>query len=302
MTSWLLQHTGTLGRTLGKLLRSPIATLLNVIVVGIALALPAGLYLGLAHVQKAARIVSPEPQLTLFLALDASRAEVSEIDTRLKADADVARIQYVPRERALEDLTRASGMAGAIEALDRNPLPDAFVIDARDASPEAIERLRARLATWAKVAHVQLDAEWAQRLDAVLKAARAALLLLASVLGFALVAVTFNTIRLQVLTQREEIEVATLIGATSGFIRRPFLYYGAILGVLGGLLACGFVYLAVTVLNDALVNLSALYGAHWQLEPLSLNDSLSLLAFAAALAWVGAWLAVGRHLARVQAS
>ena len=302
MRSWLLQHTGTLGRTLGKLVRSPIATLLNVIVLGIALALPAGLYLGLVNVQKAVRTVSPEPQLTLFLALDASRAEVSDIDTRLKGDAQIARFRYVPRERALEDLARASGMAGVVEALERNPLPDAFVIDATDASPEAIERLRAKLATWPKVAHVQLDAEWAQRLDAVLKAARAALLLLGTVLGFALVAVTFNTIRLQVLTQREEIEVATLIGATASFIRRPFLYYGAILGVLGGLVACGFVYLAVTVLNRALLDLSALYGARWQLEPLSVGDSASLLAFAAALACVGAWLAVGRHLARAQAS
>jgi cell division transport system permease protein len=302
MTSWLLQHAGLFGRTLQKLLRAPAATILNVIVVGVALALPAGLYLGLMNVQKAVRSVSPEPQLTLFLALDANRADVSEIDARLKRDPDVARMRYVPRERALEDMKRASGMAGVVEALERNPLPDAFVIDVNDPAPEALERLRSKLTDWPKVAHVQLDAEWAQRLEAVLRAARIALLLLATVLGFALVAITFNTIRLQVLTQREEIEVATLIGATPGFIRRPFLYYGVILGVLGGLIACGFVHLALTVLNRALVDVAALYGGAWALEPLSWQDSVSLLAFAAALAWTGAWLAVGRHLARIQAS
>ena len=147
---------------------------------------------------------------------------------------------------------------------------------------------------------MQLDAEWAQRLDAVLNLGRIALMLLATLLAFALVAVTFNTIRLQILTQREEIEVATLIGATDAFIRRPFLYYGALLGVLGGLAACGFVWAATTVLNGALTDLSYLYGARWEVSPLAGRDALSLLAFAAGLGWLGAWLSVGRHLAHVR--
>lgn len=302
MKTWLLQHSSTLGRTLAKLVRSPVATILNMLVVGIALALPGGLYLGLVNVQNAVRSVSPEPQLTLFMAIDANRTDVSEIDSRLKRDPEVARIRYVSRERALEDLKRTSGMGGVVDALERNPLPDAFVIDASDPAPDAMERLRAKLADWPKVAHVQLDAEWAQRLDAALRAGRIALLLLGTILGFALVAITFNTIRLQVLTQREEIEVAALIGATPGYIRRPFLYYGAMLGILGGGLACGFIYLAVNLLNGALADLSTLYGSTWALQPLSTQDGVSLLAFAAALAWTGAWLAVGRHLARLEAS
>ncbi|HEV7802791.1 MAG TPA: permease-like cell division protein FtsX [Burkholderiales bacterium] len=300
MKAWFIENARTLRATVRKILRTPLATIFNVIVVGIALALPAGLYLGLVNVQKAVRTVSPEPQLTLFMALDASRAEVGEIDTRLKNHREVARLQYVPRERALEEMKRASGMSGIVEALDHNPLPDAFVIDAADAAPEAMQRLRTELASWPKVSHVQLDAEWAQRLDAVLKVGRIALMLLATVLAFSLVAITFNTIRLQILTQREEIEVTTLIGATDTFIRRPFLYYGAVLGLLGGLAACGFVWAATTVLNDALTDLSYLYGARWEIGQLAARDSLSLLAFAAALGWLGAWLSVGRHLAHVR--
>jgi cell division transport system permease protein len=116
-------------------------------------------------------------------------------------------------------------------------------------------------------------------------------------LAFALVAVTFNTIRLQILTQREEIEVAGLIGATARFIRRPFLYYGAVLGLLGGLVAWAVVWLATRALNAALTDLSALYGASWVLRSLSVRDGLALLVFAAALGWLGAWLSVSRHLA-----
>lgn len=296
MRTWAAHQLGTLATTVRKVAASPLASLFNVIVVGIALALPTGLYVGLANVQTAARTASPEPQLTVFLALDASRGDVREIDTRLKKHEEVARLHYLPRDKALQDMQRASGMTGIVEGLGHNPLPDAFVVDARDSSAAALQRLRDELAGWPKVAHVQLDAEWAQRLDAVIKLGRVALLLLATVLAFALVAITFNTIRLQILTQREEIEVATLIGATAGFIRRPFLYYGAVVGALGGVAACMFVWGATTVLNGALTDLSYLYGARWEVRQLTLSDSLSVLAFAAALGWLGAWLSVARHL------
>lgn len=295
------QQWRALGATARKLGAAPFATLFNVLVLGIALALPAALYVGLLNLQSAARAVSPEPQLTVFMALDASRGEVREIDTRLKAHREVAQLVYVPRDKAFEDLKRGSGMAGLADGLGRNPLPDAFVVDARDSAPAALQRLREELSVWPKVALVQLDAEWAQRLDAILKAARAALMLLATLLAFALVAVTFNTIRLQILTQREEIEVATLIGATRGFIRRPFLYYGAFLGLLGGLAACGLVWAAASVLDGALADVAYLYGGAWKIKSLSVADIASLLVFAAALGWLGAWLSVSRHLSETRA-
>jgi cell division transport system permease protein len=283
--------------TISKFLRAPFATLFNVVVLGIALALPAVLYVGLVNLQKAAQAASPDPQLTVFMALEASRADVQQIEGRLTGHKDIAKAQHVSREKALEDMKRAGGMGGVAEALGQNPLPDAFVIDPRDTTPAALEKLRAELAALPKVTYVQLDTIWAQRLDAVLKLGRLAVLLLATLLAFALVAITFNTIRLQILTQREEIEVATLIGATPAFIRRPFLYYGALLGLLGGLAAAALVWLARDVLNRALADLSYLYGARWQLDYLSHLDTASLLVFAAALGWLGAWLSVERHLA-----
>jgi len=291
------QQWRSLGSTLGKLARSPLSALFNVVVLGIALALPAALYVGLVNLQHAARAAAPEPQLTVFMALDAGRADTRFVETRLAKHADVAKVRYVPRDQALEELKRASGMAEIAEALGQNPLPDAFVVDARDSSPAAIQRLRNDLDGLPKVALVQLDAEWAQRLDAVLQLGRVALMLLATLLAFALVAVTFNTIRLQILTRREEIEVASLIGATAAFIRRPFLYYGALLGLLGGVASCALVWAAATVLNGALADLAYLYGARWQLRYPSSADAASLLAFAAALGWLGAWLSVSRHLA-----
>jgi cell division transport system permease protein len=295
--AWVLAQFRACGSTLRKLVRAPFSTLFNVLVLGLALALPAALYLGLANLQSVARAASPEPQLTVFLALDASRAELAQVEAALRKNAGVKTVRHVPRDEALEQMKRAPGMSAVAEGLGYNPLPDAFVIDAHDAAPASLERLRGELAGLPKVALVQLDTEWAQRLDAVLRFGRAAVMLLAGALALALVAITFNTIRLQILTQREEIEVATLIGATASFIRRPFLYYGAFLGLLGGLAACGLVWLAMTVLNGALLDLSDLYQARWQLRYLNPADSGSLLVFAAGLGWLGAWLSVSRHLA-----
>lgn len=300
MKAWLRQQWRALGATSRKLGAAPFATAFNVLVLGIALGLPATLYVGLVNLQHAARAVSPAPQLTLFLALDATREDVREIDTRLKRHDQVAHLNYLPRDKAFEDLKRASGMAGIAEGLGQNPLPDAFVVDAKDGSPAALQALREELAGWPKVAFVQLDAAWAQRLDAILGLGRVALALMATLLAFALVAITFNTIRLQILTQREEIEIATLIGATAGFIRRPFLYYGAALGLLGGVAACALAWAATSVLNAAIADLSYLYGGRWDLAFLAPADALSLLVFAATLGWLGAWLSVSQHLADVR--
>lgn len=297
MRAWTGQQARALRLTCRKLVRTPLSTLFNVLVLGIALALPSGLYLGLVNLQSAARAASPEPQLTVFLALDVDGAQVKETGRRLEQHGAVAQVRYISREQALEEMKRASGFGAIAEGLGVNPLPDAFVVDARDASSAALERLRAELAGWPGVEFVQLDSQWAQRVDAVLKLGRVAVMLLGTLLAFALVAVTFNTIRLQILTQRDEIEVASLIGATAGFIRRPFLYFGGLLGLLGGAAACGLVWVAMTVLNAALIDLSYLYGARWQLRFLATPDILSLLAFAAALGWLGAWLSVARHLA-----
>jgi len=177
--------------------------------------------------------------------------------------------------------------------------PDAFVVQPRDAAPRALEQLRDELRGWPKVAHVQLDAIWARRLEAGLRLARLAVWLLATLFAFALVAVTFNTIRLQILTRREEIEVAKLIGATDPFIRRPLLYFGTVQGLAGGLAAWAIVATSLYWLNGGLANLSQLYGTRLKLQQLTPEDGLSLLLFSAVLGWFGAWLSVNQHLSRL---
>ncbi len=297
MKNWLRQHRRSLTTTLARLARTPLASLLNISVVGVALALPLAFYVILTNLQSLAQDKAPTPQISVFLAMDAQASDAREIDNRLKKHAAIAKFRFIPRDQALAELKEKAGLSDVIASLGRNPLPNGFVIDARENTSAALEKLRDEFKAWPKVEHVQLDSTWARRLDATLQLGRLIVLVLAALLAFALVAVTFNTIRLQILTQRAEIEVAKLIGATNPFIRRPFLYYGAVLGLAGGITGWAIVWAGLWLLNDRLGSLTQLYGTSYALRHLSLPDAASLCAFAGALGWLGAWLSASRNLA-----
>lgn len=299
MKAWLWHHFDTFTTTCARFARTPVATLFNVGVIGIALALPAGFYVSLVNLQVYARTLASDPQLSVFLALDADPAEAEKIGARLKQHTGVREARYVSREQALKELKTSTGLADVVDSLAQNPLPDAFVVQPRETAPQELEKLRDEISKWPRVAHVQLDTAWARRLEAGLKLARLAVGLLAALFAFALVAVTFNTIRLQILTRREEIEVAKLIGATDPFIRRPFLYFGALQGLAGGLAAWLIIWAGLWLLNGGLAELAQLYAVHIELRHLSAEDSASLLAFSAWLGWFGAWLSVNQHLAQI---
>ena len=300
MKAWAGQHARCFGATVVKFARTPLGSIFNILVIGIALCLPVGLYVLIVNLQAASGQLAAEPQISAFMALDASRAEIAQIEARLKQNPRVQRYRFVPREQALQELKQSSGLTDVIESLPQNPLPDAFIVNAKSSTPQALDALREEIAQWPRVVHAQLDAAWARRLDATLRFGRALVLILGGLLALALVAVTFNTIRLQVLTQRDEVEVIKLIGATDSFIRRPFLYYGAMQGAAGGVVAWLLVSGGIWLINQNLGELSHVYASLFQLRNLPLADGAALLLLPAALGWFGAWLSVGRHLKLIE--
>ena len=299
MNNWLRQHWQTLLLTLKRLARNPLATLLNVTVIGVALALPLGGYMLLQNLGGVAHQFTGNPQISLFLARDAGKADIAALEARLKQLPGVRAARFVSREQALEGLKQSENLSDAIAALQTNPLPDAFVLEAGGGAAE-LEQLETQLRALPKVAHVQLDSAWVKRLEGLLALGRTAVLILATLLACGLVAVTFNTIRLQILTQKDEIEVSKLIGATDAFIRRPFFHLGLIQGALGGVAALAIVFLCMHVLNRNILALAQLYGSDFRLRFFGLPDCLALLAFAALLGWLGAYMSVSRHLSEIE--
>ena len=300
MNTWLSHHWHAFFLALLRLVGSPLASLLNIIVIGVAFSLPAGVYMLIGNVQSFSGQLSGAPQLSVFLKLGTSKGAIEKLESHLRQHPQIASFRFLSKDKALEQLKQKNWIADAVNSLTRNPLPDAFIIDAKSISPESLNRLRTEMLKWPDSKHVQLDSDWMERLSALLKLGKIGLLILTALLSFALIVVTFNTIRLQILTKRDEIEVSKLIGATSNFIRRPFLYFGAIQGVAGGAIAWLIVALVINLINNELTNLVQLYAVDFQLHHISFEDSISLLLFSSWLGWAGSWLSVANHLWQIE--
>ncbi|MDR2000479.1 MAG: permease-like cell division protein FtsX [Zoogloeaceae bacterium] len=297
MSTWLAQHGAAFRAALRRLAASPVNTLLSLLAIGIALALPAGGQMLVANVLQLARDSAPTPQISLFLDLDASKADGQSLLNRLDNHSGIKTFKFIPREDTLARMKSREGFADVIEALPKNPFPDTIIALPANDRPEAMEKLAAEFRKWPKVAQVQLDSDWARRLAALIKIGRLTVALLALLLGIGLIAITFNTIRLQVTTRRAEIELSRLLGATNAFIRRPFHYFGILLGLLGGMVAWLAVAAATWWLREPVAELASLYNIDLILQPLALPDSALLLAAAAGLGWLGASLSLRQHLA-----
>ncbi|MCS0582636.1 permease-like cell division protein FtsX [Massilia pinisoli] len=305
MNIWFRQHRFALGAALSHVRKAPGSFLFNVLVVAVALALPfAGVTL-LDNVRPLSEELSVDPELSLFLKADTPRDQAQALAPQLQRilHGSRAKVTFVPREQALASLKEKSGLTDVIETLGDNPLPDSYVMKLEGFTSRAdaarVDGIAEQMRALPGVDSVQVDSAWVKRLAALLGVLRLALLLLAVTLGVVVIAVVFNTIRLQVLTQREEIAVSKLLGATDNFIHRPFYYTGALLGLCAGTVALGAVTLALRPLNTAIAEFARLYASEFQLAPLPPLGMAGLLAISAGLGLVGAMLSVQRHLARL---
>jgi cell division transport system permease protein len=309
MNIWLRQHRFAFGAALSHLRKAPGSFLFNVLVVAVALALPfAGVTL-LDNVKPLSEQLSVDPEISLFLKADTPRAEAEALASPLRQILQVlqggrARIVFVPREQALGSMKETSGLGDVIATLGENPLPDSYVMKLEgftsSANAAQVDAIAEQMRALPGVDSVQVDSAWVKRLAALLGVLRLALLLLAITLGVVVIAVVFNTIRLQVLTQKDEIAVSKLLGATDNFIHRPFYYTGALLGLCAGAVALGAVALALRPLNVAIGEFARLYASTFQLAALPPPGVAALLAISAGLGLVGAMLSVQRHLARLK--
>jgi len=298
MIAWFRQHRDAAALAARRLAAAPVNTLLSLLAIGVALALPAGGQMLFANAQSAMRGLTTTPQISLFLSVDAERKAAQEVEARLRRMDGVGGVRLVTREETLSRMKAGQGLGEVLDALPKNPFPDALVITPRDERPEAMERLAAELRKLPRVEHVQLDSAWVQRLDALLRLGRTAVVLLASLLGVGLMAITFNAIRLQVLTSRAEIEVSRLLGATDAFIRRPYYWFGTLQGLLGGAIAWAIVAGATAWLRGPIGELAGLYRLDFALAPLAAPEAGLLLGLAAALGWTGAALSLQGTLGR----
>lgn len=294
--AWLRSHRDGLRAGAARLLRDPLGQLLTLGVIAVALLLPALGFLALDQVDRAAVAWRPSGDLTVFLAAGEPVERAVELAGSLDGRPEVAGSEIRSPDDALAELRELSDFAEALAALDANPMPALVIIRLTPAGVARLDDFKAELASKPEVDWVQVDRRWLERLEAVLDLARWAILLGAALLAVAVLLVVGNTIRLEISLKREEILILKLLGASDGTVRRPFLYIGIWYGLVGSALALALVYAGLSVIQPAVDRLALSYGTGFVLQGLGWRGAALLVAYGAALGWLGAWLASARHL------
>jgi cell division transport system permease protein len=298
---WMLENLRVLFATLGRLWRDPVSTLLTASVIGVTLALPAGLHVLVQNVSAISYSWEGALQASLFLKDSVSAPRGQALAQELTGHKGVARAAYISREQSLIEFRELSGFGEALDLLQDNPLPAVIVVTPhRDLPQEAMNRLLAEVSRLPEVEVAKLDQKWLDRLYAILDLVERAVLIIAAGLALAVIVIVGNTIRLEIENRREEIIVMKLVGAPDGFIRRPFLYTGLWYGLAGGVVAWLLVHAALYALAAPAARLAGLYDSGYKLAGLSPKWTLLILGAGVALGVLGSVWTVGRNLSRYE--
>jgi len=284
----------------GRLRRQPVGSAMTIIVIAIALALPAGLRVLLNNFETLSGSWAGAIDFSVYLSSEVDESRARALASELEGRTDVTQVTFVPRDEALEEFQSYSGFGAALDALEENPLPHALIVRPAGDSREQIEALANDLAELADTDLVQIDTAWVERLRAILSLVARIVDLATALLALAVVLVIGNTIRLEINNRRTEIEVVKLVGGSDAFIRRPFLYMGLCYGLSGGFVAMLTIGLSLVALASPVRALAGLYGSNFDLQGLRPEQALLLLGAGAVLGWAGAGLATARHLRAIE--
>ncbi len=302
MKQWLERHVQTFVGSLGRLWQHPFSTLLTVLVIGIALALPACLHVLVQNVRAASGGWSNALDISVYMKPAATLEQAQQAAERVRKRRDVEDVKLVEADDALEEFRRGSGFGEALDALKDNPLPHALVVrpaaEFREASQ--VEGLTEELRKIDHVDLVQLDTAWVSRFNAILDVVRRIVLLAAGLFALGILVIVGNTIRLDIENRRDEIEVTKLVGGSDAFVRRPFLYSGVWYGLGGALIAWLIVTVVITVLGEPVQRIAGLYGSTFELNGLRLEGTGVLLVGGVVLGWLGSFIAATRELRGIE--
>lgn len=302
MVAWFTRHLQTLVGSLGRLSQQPLATLLTILVIGIALALPACLQVLVSNARAVTGDLSNAVDISVYLKRSVTEQQAREVADRIRQRRDIARVELVTATAALKEFREYSGFGAALDVLADNPLPHTLVVrpGAGDLSPAHLESVGADLKALPEVDLVQLDTAWVQRLDAILDGVRRGIIVAGGLLAIGVLVIVGNTIRLDIQNRRAEIEVTKLVGGSDAFVRRPFLYSGFWYGLGGSLVALAIVSLTVLVLSGPVQRITGLYGSDFRLTGLGLQMTLALVGAGVVLGWLGSFIAASRHLRAIE--
>ena len=296
MSAWLIQQSQALRLVLSRFRNNLLSTVFISLAIAVSLALPVIVYLVLDSFSGVTSTLKSESNINIFLEPNIDDTVRDSIHNILASHATIESFTFIPKDQALEQLAQTTDNQNILAGLDYNPLPDAFFIQLSTLDSLSISALTDQLRSLDGVAEVQIDNAWLKRLKYLLTLGKKAMFVLVILLGFAVFAVIGNTIRMQILTQQEEIEVSQLIGATKSFIRRPFLYAGAAYGMIGGIFALLISTAVILLFNQSINALASEYQTQFSLHLPTFNVFLTTCLTAMIIGLLSAYLAVSKSL------
>lgn len=297
---YFLRHAQALNRSLSEVIHAPFSSLFSILAIAITLCLPAILYLLIENTAQFAGGLDKDAEISLFLHQDLPEEQATDLAERLRKMPGVKSLDYISPAMALEQFKRYSEFSDVLDAIGTNPLPPTLVITSTDTSPAATKSLLDQFSALPEVERSQLDIQWLQRLQGMIKIGEQALLFFSVVFGVAIMLIVGNMIRLLMQQRREEIEIIKLLGGSNAFIRRPFLYRGLLHGLLGGLVAWGLVSILVIQLQPEVASMAKQFQSQLSLQHMDIPAIVAMIGLTAALGWLGAYLTVGRYLSAVE--
>lgn len=298
MNVWFTQHMQALKQVLRRCSHNMLHTFLISLVIGVTLALPVLGYMVISSLGDLTGKAQQEAQMSVFLKSDITDESTSAIRHSLESNPAIESAKFVPKAQALEQLENSFADPTLIESLQHNPLPDAFQIAPGSLDAEQLNKLKSQLESLDGVQEVVLDADWLNRLNSLIQLCKRLLWLVGGLFALLLVTVISNTIRMQIMSQREEIEVSQLIGATTAFTRRPFLYLGGLYGLLGGVLAIVMAALVVYIFNRSIAPLTAAYQTNFSLGYPDLKVFIATCFVAFAIGLLSAYFTASKSITK----
>ncbi|SET42176.1 permease-like cell division protein FtsX [Thalassotalea agarivorans] len=300
--AWMLRHAQQSVGSLGDLWRTPFTSVMTILVLGISLSLPASLNLFVKNAERVSSQWESASEISLFLKLSVTDRAAQNLVNRIQLMPEVDSVVFISKEQALEDFKQHSGFGGVLEYLASNPLPATILVTPtqRFSQASAAQELLTKLEGIREVEKGKLDLAWLSRLEAMAKLIEDVVIGVATLLCLSVILIVSNTIRLQILNQKDAIAVMKLVGATDGFIQRPYLYAGLWYGIIGGLVACLAVEGLRAFLSSAIAHLSAQYDSNFELAGMTLQEISWLILFAIILGWVGSYLSVRKHIREIE--
>ncbi len=295
-------HAHALFSSLGRLISSRFASVMTIVVLAIGISLASGFYILVKNLQQLAGNLESSNQISLFLKDDVSDINAKKFSENLKKNPDVQEVKFISKEQALKEFETYSGFGSAVNALEKNPLPIVVqVIPKNSFDDEAVtQNLFEHFKLVPEVDLAQMDMQWVKRLQSIVEVARRGVQLLSGLLGIGVLFITANTIRLELHNRREEVVIAKLVGATNGFIQRPFLYSGFWLGFFSGVAAWFIVTFTALVLKQPIEKLSGLYDGSFHVVFLDFFETFAMLSISALLGMVGSWIVVHFQLRQLK--